>query len=141
MKRSLLLVTAAAVALTPLAASAAPAKAKPRTITFDYTGFTGAGTSGLSTNWDGPCVAADACWDFDTNKGEKTIELKGSDPSVGLAVWIDDDYEGTVTMLCGSGKVTVSPKAGHVVSVRPNVTDCGGIPTSGTLTAVISPAK
>jgi hypothetical protein len=141
MQRTLLVLTTAAVALSPLAASAAPVKTTKRTVTFDYTGFTAVGTSGASLNYDGPCAAVDACWDFSTNKGEKTLEIKGSDASVGFQVWVDDDYEGTVASFCGAGKVTVSAKAAHAVSVRPLLSDCGGVPTSGTLTAVITGTK
>ena len=145
MKRTVLLITAAAVALTPLAATAAPAKAKPRTITYDYSGFqAGGATAAGSFSSENGCTALPACWDFDTKKGEKTIEIKAADASgsaVGFQVFYDDDYAGNVVLFCGEGKITVSPKAGHTVSVRTSAHDCGGLPTEGTLTAVITNAK
>lgn len=141
MKRSVLLLTAAAVALSPLAATAAPAKAKPRTLTYEYSGFSGASASGAGFNYDGACAAADACWDFSTQKGEKTIEFTVSDASAGIQVFYDDAYADNVVTLCGSGKVTVSQKTTHLISVRPALSECGSVPTSGTITAVLTPAK
>ena len=143
MKRSLLVLTAAAVALSPLAASAAPAKAKvtKRTISYDYTGFTAIGNGSASLNYDGPCAAVDACWDFSTTKGEKTIEIKGSAANVGFQVFSDEDYAGTVMSFCGSGKFVVNAKTAHAISVRPFLSDCGGVPTTGKLTATILGTK
>lgn len=138
MKRTVLLLTAAAVAITPVAASAATPKPTKRTITFDYTGFATYGIDGLSLSWDAPCAAVDACWDFSTVKGERTIELKADDPSVGFQVWTGDDYAGSVASFCGKGKITVSPKKAQQVSVRPFLSDCGSVPIEGTLTAVIT---
>lgn len=141
MKRTVLLLTAAAVAVTPLAASAAPPKPTKRTLTFDYTGFATYGIDGLSLSWDAPCTVVDACWDFSTVKGEKTIELAADDPSVGFQVWTGGDYAGSVVSFCGKGKITVSPKKAQEISVRPFLSDCGSIPTEGTLTAVITGTK
>ena len=140
MKRTVLLVTAAAVALTPLAANAAPTPTK-RVVTFEYSGFSSVDTPAASFHTGGPCAVANSCWDFDTKKGEKTIEIKGSDPSVGIQVWSDDAYADNVVTFCGSGKVTVSPKSAHVISVRPSLGACGGVPNSGTLTATIVGTK
>lgn len=143
MKRSVLLVTAAAVALTPLAASAAPAK--PRTLTFDYAGPATLGHSaGLGLNASavpGFCDAVASCWEFSTVKGEKTVEIAADDPSVGITVWFDGTYADTSKLYCGTAKLTVSPKTTHAISVRPTVSDCGGVPSGGTLTATISAAK
>ena len=141
MKRSLLLLTAAAVAVTPLAASAAPVKTTKRTVTFDYTGFSSVDTPAASLQAAGVCVAVDSCMEFPTNKGEKTIEVTGSDPSVGIQVWYDDAYADNVVTFCGKGKITVSPKAAHVIAVRPSLGGCGGTPSTGTLTAVITVTK
>jgi len=140
MKRSLLVLTAAAVALTPLAATAAPKPTK-RTVTFNYTGFSSADTPAVSFHASGVCNAADSCMEFETNKGEKTIEIKASAANIGIQIWSDAAYADTVQTFCGSGKLSVSPKAGHAISVRPSFGSCGGVPTTGTLTATILGTK
>jgi len=141
MKRSLLVLTAAAVALSPLAASAAPAKATKRVVTFEYNGFSSVDSPVVSFHSPGLCSVEDSCMEFATTKGEKTIEIKGSSPSVGIQIWADDTYADTVQTFCGSGKITVSPKTAHVISARPSLGACGGLPTSGTLTATILGTK
>ena len=144
MKRTLVLLTAAAVVVTPLAASAAAPKPTKRVITYDYNAPSAVGTPAFSLNASGVlpmCAAVDACWDFSTVKGEKTIEIAASDPSVGFQVWYDGTYADSVVSFCGKGKVTVSPKAAHDVFVRPALDDCGGMNTSGTLTATILGTK
>ena len=144
MKRSLLVLTAAAVALSPLAASAAPAKATKRTITFDYAAPSAVGTPAFSLNASGVvpiCAAVEACWDFKTAKGEKTIEISAADPTSGFQVWFDGSYADNVVSFCGKGKITVSPKTTHEVFVRPAADTCGATPGSGKLTAVITGTK
>lgn len=142
MKRTVLLVTAAAVALSPLAASAAPTKATKRTLTFEYSGFNSGGHSAIgSFNLAAACAAIDSCWDFETVKGEKTIEVKADNPSVGIQIWTDGAYADSVEIFCGKGKMTVSPKAAHKVHVRTSLHDCGAVPTSGTLTALVTGTK
>jgi len=143
MKRSLLLLTAVAVAVTPVAASAAPKPTK-RVITYDYNGPGAIGTPAFSLNVSGVapiCQGMDACWDFETVKGEKTIEIAASDPAAGFQVWYDGTYADSVVSFCGKGKVTVSPKNAHEVFVRPALDDCGAVNTSGTLTATILGTK
>lgn len=144
MKRTVLLLTAAAVAITPLAASAAPPKPTKRTITFDYDGPSAIGTPAFSLNASGVAPICDGyagCWDFKTVKGEKTIEISTGDPSLGFQVWYDGTYADSVVSFCGKGKVTVSAKSAHEVFVRPALDDCGGLNTGGTLTAVITGTK
>lgn len=140
MKRSVLLLTAAAVAVTPLAASAAPKPTK-RVLTSDYSGFQAGGLSMIgSFSSENGCQALPACWDFGTTKGEKTVELKAQDSTgapIGIQVFYDDAYADNVVLFCGAGKITVSPKAAHTISVRTSAQDCDGIPTEGTLTATI----
>jgi hypothetical protein len=139
MKRSLIVLTAVAVTLTPLAATAAPPKASTRTLTYDYAGFqAGGATAAGSFSSENGCQVVDGCWDFDTKKGEKTIEFKASQANAGFQVFYDDAYEDTVVLFCGAGKITVSPKGTHLVSVRTSLHDCGGVATTGTLTATIS---
>ena len=141
MKRSLLVLTAAAVALSPLAANAAPKPTK-RTISYEYAGAQafGASAAGSGSSENG-CMAVDGCWDFSTVKGEKVIEIKASDPAVGLQVFYDDAYADNVVLFCGGGKITVSPKTAHVISVRTSVQDCGSVPTTGKIEATITGTK
>lgn len=144
MKRSLLLLTAAAVAVTPLAASAATPKPTKRVITYDYNSPGAIGTPAFSLNVSGVapiCEGAEACWDFETVKGEKTVELSTGDPTKGFQVWYDGTYADTVVSFCGKGKITVSPKKAHEIFVRPALDDCGGLNTEGTLTATILGTK
>lgn len=146
MKRSLLVLTAAAVALSPLAANAAPKQTK-RTITYDYNGFSNVGSPVVMFNMSSVvpvCEAVDACWDFGTTKGEKTIEITASNPTTGFQVFYDGAYggaDGNVVAFCGKGKITVSPKTAHEISVRPALDQCGGAATSGKLTATILGTK
>jgi hypothetical protein len=147
MKRSLLVLTAAAVVLSPLAATAAPAKATKRTVTYEYSGFSNVGGAGLLFNASAvlpTCELAEACWDFKTTKGEKTIEITASDPKTGFQVFYDGAFggdDGNVVTFCGKGKITVSPKTAHEISVRPSLDECGGATSSGTMTAVITGIK
>lgn len=142
MKRTALLAAAALVAVTPALASAAPKG--PRTLSYDYQGFQAVHSSAVgSGSLEDPCAAVDSCWDFTTVKGEKTIKLTIADGTgaAGFQVWTDDDYTGTVTTFCGTGEIKVSPKTAAAISVRPSASpDCQAVPTSGTLTAVITKA-
>ena len=139
MKRTALAVTLALVAVSPAVAHAAPKPAK-RTLTATYSGFQGTSNPAFSFNSNCSGGIGD-CFDFSTVKGEKTVAISAKDDngmSVGLQVWTDDDFNGVQTY-CGSATITVSPKAATPVSVRPVLTDsCAGVPTSGTLTAVIT---
>lgn len=141
MKRSLLVLTAAAVALSPMAATAATkTKTTKRVVTFEYTGFSTIDTPVVLANASGllpVCAVADSCMEFTTTKGEKTIELKASDPSVGIQIWSDGAYADNVQVFCGAGKISVSPRTAHEISVRTSLGTCGGVPTTGTLTATI----
>ena len=141
MKRIAVLTAAALLAATPVLAEAAPAKASKRTLTKTYQGFVGAGTPAASTALTA-CPANDACWEFPTVKGEKTVALSAKDDSgrpVAFQVYVDDDYEGTVQTFCGTGSVVVSPKRATPVSVRMSLSEaCQGVPTQGALTAVIT---
>jgi hypothetical protein len=144
MKRSVLLLTAVAVVVTPLGASAAPTATK-RVLTYDYSGFQAGGASMVgSFSSENGCQAMAACWDFDTTKGEKTIELTAEDSTgapIGIQVFYDDAYADNVVLFCGAGKITVSPKRAHTISVRTSAQDCDGVATSGTLTATVVGTK
>lgn len=141
MKRIALLAALAVVAATPAFASAAPAKASKRTITKQYQGFVGASAAGASTALTA-CPANDACWDFETQKGEKTVVLTSKDASgapAAFQAYVDDDYEGSVQSFCGTGTLTVSPKKAALISIRvAPLAGCQGVPTEGVLTAVLA---
>jgi hypothetical protein len=138
-KRTALVATLALVAVTPAIAHAAP-KATKRTITATYSGFQGTSNPAFSVNSNCSGGVGD-CFDFSTVKGEKTVVISVKDNSgtpTGLQVWTDGDFNG-VQVVCGTATITVSPKTPTPVSVRPVLTDsCAGIPTSGTLTAVVT---
>lgn len=139
MKRTALLATLAIVAVSPAIASAAPAGA--RTVTYAYSGAYGVSTPVVSGALK--CQSGmTACWDFATVKGEKTVTISAKDSTgtpIGLQIFTGDDYAGTVQTVCGTGTVTVSPKAANTVSVRPAyAATCPALPTNGTLTAVIT---
>lgn len=146
MKRTLTLLASAALAVTPalggLDAGAAPKPKKTtRTVTFDYTLFSAATVSVAASTSLNNCGLPGQCFEIDTVKGEKTLALSASDASgqaVGFQVFVDDVYDSVVTF-CGSGTVKVSPKSGHLVSVRAAVSDlCAGVPTEGTFSATIT---
>jgi hypothetical protein len=140
-KRTALVAALALVAVSPTLAHAAPKPTK-RTLTAPYSGPVGASvTSGLggALNCTGPLAG---CWDFTTRKGEKTVTISAQDSTgtpVGLQIFTDDDYANNVQFFCGTGTITVSPKAATAVGVRIAVdASCAAVPTSGTLTAVIT---
>jgi hypothetical protein len=138
-KRTALVATLALVAVTPAVAHAAP-KASKRTLTATYSGFYGTSNPAFSFNLNCTGGVGD-CFDFTTVKGEKTVVISATDDSgtpVGLQVYSDEDFQNVQTY-CGTATITVSPKAPTPVSVRPVVTEsCAGVPTNGTMTAVIT---
>ena len=139
MKRTAVVAMLALVAVSPAVAHAAP-KASKRTVTASYDGFYGTSNPAFSFNANCTGGVGD-CWDFTTVKGEKTVVISAKDDNgmqVGLQVYLDDDFQ-SVETYCGTATITVSPKTPTPVSVRPVVADsCAGVPTSGTLTAVIT---
>lgn len=144
MKRTLALLAAAAVVATPLVSEAAPKtpKKSTRTVSFDYSGFS-AGAISLGASFSlNNCNVPDQCMDFDTVKGEKNVKIAATDATgrpVGMQVWLDGDYQGSVAYYCGAASIKVGPKAAHVVSVRMTPIDnCQGLPTEGTVKATIT---
>ena len=143
MKRIALVVTLALVAVSPAVAQAG-GKAGTRTVTASYSGFGGANTPAAAFNaFNLSCttVGVGDCFDFSTVKGEKTVVITATDGTgtpVGLQVFTDGDFQ-TQQGYCGTATVTVSPKVATPISVRVVASaDCAALPTSGTLTAVIS---
>jgi hypothetical protein len=138
-KRTALIATLAIVAVTPAMAHAGP-KASKRTLTATYQGFQGTSNPAFSFNSNCSGGVGD-CFDFSTVKGEKTVVITATDNSgmpVGMQVFTDEDFQGVETY-CGTATITVSPKTPTPVSVRPVLTDaCAGVPTQGTLKAVIT---
>jgi hypothetical protein len=137
-KRTALLATLALVAVTPAVAHAAPKGS--RTLTFSYSGAQGATTPAVDFNSNCSGGVGD-CWEFSTLKGEKSVTITATDSSgtpTGLQVFTDGDFQ-TVATSCGTTTLTVSPKASTQISVRAAYsTECTGIPTNGTMKAVIT---
>lgn len=138
MKRTALLATLALMAISPAVAQAAGSST--RTVMASYTGFGGGSSPVASFNVNCSGKVGD-CFDFATMKGENKVVITATDNSgrpVGLQVFLGGDFQ-SVQTFCGTTTVDVSPKAANQVSVRQVVTpDCAGIPTSGTIKAVIS---
>ena len=139
MKRTPLLATLALVALSPAVALAAPGKT--RTLDFSYSGAVGITTPAASAALK--CQAGmNACWDFTTVKGEKSVAITATDSTgtpAPIQVYTGGDYAGTVHTFCGSATIDISPKAANAISVRPAVDPvCAGVATSGTIKAVIT---
>jgi hypothetical protein len=139
MKRTLVLLTAAAVAVTPVLAEAATKpKPKPttRTVTWDYQGPGGAHVSTATMSVCSPTT----CFDLATEKYEKLVSLTSVDKSgqpVGFMVSVD---KVTGPTFCGKGDIAVGKS--EVVSVVPALTaDCPAVPTQGTVTFVVTGSK
>jgi hypothetical protein len=149
-KRSLALLTAAAVVATPLVGHAAPkAKPKPkpttRTVTWDYTAVHGATTPVVFTTGESPCtVNADGCFELFTEKHETAVSMKVVDAS-GQAVPVQYHFNGeyvagAVFTSCGDGSFKV--KKGTQVTLATVVDPtCAGLPTQGTVTFTITGLK
>lgn len=149
MKRSLALLTAAAVVATPFAAQAAPKAKKPvpttRTVTWDYTAVHGATTPVVFTTFESPCtVNADGCFELFTEKHETAVSMKVADAS-GQAVPVQYHFNGEYTAggvftSCGDG--TFKVKKGTQVTLATVVDPaCAGLPTQGTVTFTITGLK
>lgn len=138
------LATFAALALlvtVPVASEAAP-KRKERTETLSYTAPNGATIAGAAAT--AGCGPADirTCLNVTLTKDEKYIKFSAKDSSgqtVGIQYFAgetNDDYQ-SAAFTCGEGKGTY--KKGGMVSFRIAIdTSCPSLPTSGTLTVVIS---
>lgn len=138
MKRTALLATLALVAVSPAVAHAG---GKTRTLSYTYSGAFGISTPAVSGALN--CQSGmNACWDFATVKGEKSVTITATDSSgtpVPLQVFTGDDYAGTVQTACGKATLDLSPKTANAISVRTAVDPtCGGIATNGTIKAVIT---
>jgi hypothetical protein len=140
-KRTALVAALALIAVGPAVAHAGP-KASKRTLTATYQHPVAVSVTtglGATLNCTGPMAG---CWEFSTVKGEKTVTISAKDSTgtpTGLQIFTDDDYANNVQFFCGTGTITVSPKVATPVGVRIAFDpSCAGVPTSGTLTAVIT---
>ena len=140
MKRAIVLLTAAAVAVVPAVSEAAVRKPKPtkRVVTWSYTAFHGVTTPAVNTAFEAPCtVNADACYDLQTFKYETNVQVDGG--GAAIQYFLDGDYNGVQT-LCGSGTIPV--KKGTLVTLV-TVLDptCPGVPTAGDVTLTVTGRK
>lgn len=142
MKRTLVLLTAAALAASPAVADAAK-KPRPtkRVVTFDYTGVFGVYSS--AAGGGGVCEAnPDACFVLSTLPYEKKVSFTATD-ATGQEVpvqWdLDGDYDNN-TVSCSKGEIPVR-KGTTVEFFFVAGTDCAGLPTSGTLTMTVTGLK
>ena len=126
------------LALTPVASHAAPKKTT-RTVEFAFEGFCGVrvpnpGGSGTLR----ACVSGKSYWTVQALKSELYMSFSAKDDSgtpVGLSVF---PYNGS-DFACGSGKrQTNLGGAEFTFMVTLSPADCQGVPTRGTITAVLS---
>jgi len=139
-KRAIVLLTAAAVAVVPAVSEAAVRKPKPtkRVATWSYTGFHGASTPAVNTAFESPCtVNADACYDLQTFKYETSVKVEGG--SAAIQYFLDDDYNAVQT-LCGSGTIPVR-KGTLVTLVTVLDPTCPGVPTTGDVKLTVTGLK
>jgi hypothetical protein len=138
-KRAIVLLTAAAVAVVPAVSEAAVRK-KPtkRVVTWSYTGFHGASTPAANTAFESPCtVNADACYDLQTFKYETSVKVEGG--SVAIQYFLDDTYSDVQT-LCGTGTIPVK-KGTLVTLVTVLDASCPGVPTAGDVKLTVTGLK
>lgn len=147
MKRTLALLTIAAVAAIPASANAA-AKKKPapkptkRTVTWSYSGIAGPSIAGAGLRLCAPAGASN-CFDLPTEKYETNVAVSIQDATgqkVGLQYAIDNDYSGGATQLCAVGDVPVAKGSPVTFNTTADPT-CGAPATSGTVTFTITGKK
>lgn len=141
MKRIATLGAIALLVAVPMTSEAAP-KRKERTETLSYTlptGVTAAGAASTASCGD----PVRKCLVISLGKDEKYIKFVAKDSagqSVGIQYYpgtTSADYSAGVQYTCGEGKATF--KKPTEVSFRIAIdSSCPGVPTSGTLTVVIS---
>ncbi len=142
MKRTLVLLTAAALAATPVVADAAkkPVPTK-RVVTWDYRGVFGAYAS--MAGGGGVCGAnPSACFELPTTAKETTVTFSATD-STGQKIpvqWAFDGDYNTNELACSTGDIPV--KKGTLLNFYLVATDaCPGLPTQGKITFTIVGTK
>ncbi len=141
MKRIASLVALTGLVVVPAVSDAAPApKRVERTVTLSYQGPCDAGIAGLH---GGPATCPTAAQLAElVKKGEAYISFKAVDATgqkIGLRFYNTADFPGTVTSYCGGSAKALKVKAGQEMAVKTSVDPtCGGVPTTGTLTMVLS---
>ncbi len=146
MKRTIILLTAAALAASPAAAQAAkPAKKKPvpttRTVVWDYQGVFGAYSS--TVGGGGVCGAnPKACFELPTQKHERMVKFSATDGTgqkIAVQYSLDGDYDNTVVN-CSAGDIAV--KKGTTVNFYMIASpDCPGVATQGKVTIQVTGLK
>ena len=145
MKRTLALLSVAALVATPAVAEAAkkPAKKVPtkRTVTLNYTGTFGATAPG---GGGGTLCTANNCLDIELFPYETKATFKATDSTgqkVPLQTSLDDDYAGTVADACSTGEVALAKNSLLSFNTILAPATCQGLATSGTITVTITGLK
>jgi hypothetical protein len=142
MKRAVVAVAVAAIAVVPAAGHAAPKPPKKtvRTVTLEYQGFCTAQVSG-AVYWGPNACPQEAFITVVLTKAEKYVTYKAEDASgtpTPMQVWTNGDYN-SVGTVCSDGKFTSKKGGGSLdIATALEAPDCGGIPTQGTITITIS---
>ena len=145
MKRTLALLSVAALVATPAVAEAAKKKPAPkptkRTVDWSYTGFHGATTPAAYTALENPCtVNAAACFTLTTESYETLVDFKeASGAKVAIQYFLDDDYD-TVATVCTGGSIPVA-KGQQVSFVTVLDATCAGVPTQGKVSITVTGKK
>jgi hypothetical protein len=139
-KRTALILTLVALAVSPAAAQAGT-KGGTRTLSSTYSSAQGGTVDGVGSFNSNCSGGVGTCWNFSTVKGETSIAFSVKDSTgtpVAIQVFTGGDFNSVVTY-CGAGTLDISPKHVEAVSVRPAQSPtCKALATSGTITAVLS---
>ena len=145
MKRTLALLAATAVVVTPAVSQAAtkPATKKPttRTVTLAYSGTLGATANGTGGTL---CSAGKNCFDVEVFPYETKATFTATDATgqkVPLQTSLDGDYAGTVADACSTGSVDLSKNSTLSFNTILAPATCQGIATTGTITVTITGLK
>ena len=146
MKRTLALLSVAALVATPAVAEAAkkPAKKVPtkRVVTWSYSGTAGPSIAGTGFRLCSPSGLV-TCFDLSTEKWEKNVKVQVKDASgqkVAVQYDVDGNYSSGATNICAAGDAPVG--GGSVLTFNPTFDPtCGAPATSGTVTFTITGLK
>jgi hypothetical protein len=144
MKRTAVLLTALAVAFTPMAAEAAKKpvpKPTKRVVVWNYVGVFGATVKGTGGGPSGSACPK-ACFTLPTQKYERHITLSAKDSAgqkVGIQYFFDGDYANNV-LVCSTGSFDI-PGGAEVSFDTVATPECVGVPTTGNITITVTGKK
>lgn len=139
MRRILVPLAIVALAAAAPAADAAPKK-KSRTVKLAYVGFCDVGIADSAHGGPNTCPTP-AEIDITTKTGEAYVKVAIKDNTgqpVAIRWWKNDDFGGTVATICKGNTKAAKFKAKLLSFKLAFDPTCGGVPTQGTLTVVIS---